>query len=178
MGRTRRCCRGKMLRARDRDQRLVAGSSSVSLAARVCMGTPLARAYHAQQLYFHEGIFHPVPHPLDPRRQRNCENVARSGKHPYLCRTTMESSQWQTPRLKQSITNVKQPPRLRSCLLLPAFISSGVLPTQPFVLGRRRCPHCCLPARVFSSLAQSCLAGATGAGYRWPGLQRQWLSSA
>jgi len=32
-----------MLRARDRDQRLLAGARSVVLAARIGMGTPLAR---------------------------------------------------------------------------------------------------------------------------------------
>ena len=43
--------RGQILRARDRDQRLV-GARSASLAARVCMGTPLARAYHAPTAHF------------------------------------------------------------------------------------------------------------------------------
>ena len=43
VGNTRRCCRGQMLRARDRDQRRVAGASSDSLAARVCMEAPLAK---------------------------------------------------------------------------------------------------------------------------------------
>ena len=41
MGSTRRCFRGHMMRARDRDQRLLAGASS-RIMARICMGTPLA----------------------------------------------------------------------------------------------------------------------------------------
>jgi hypothetical protein len=42
MGSTRKCRRGQMLRARDRDQRRVAGKSCDSWAARIGMKTPLA----------------------------------------------------------------------------------------------------------------------------------------
>jgi hypothetical protein len=42
MGSTRRCCRGQMLRARDRDQRLVAGNNSDPLAVRICIKSPMA----------------------------------------------------------------------------------------------------------------------------------------
>jgi len=40
VGSTRRCFRGQMLRARDRDQRLLAGASSPFVAC-LCMGNPL-----------------------------------------------------------------------------------------------------------------------------------------
>ncbi len=42
MGSTRRCFRGQMIRARDRDQRLSAGTSSIAWVVRICMGAPLA----------------------------------------------------------------------------------------------------------------------------------------
>jgi hypothetical protein len=41
MGSTRRCFRGQMLRARDRDQRFVAGASINVWMARMCMEFPL-----------------------------------------------------------------------------------------------------------------------------------------